>query len=97
MDPNATEPAQQPEENPVEALMGMTAMFAGARRTDIIPFRMAAECEITRRDYRKKALSDFWWFVRNVIGLTNLYEPFHRPICEMAQTMVNQLHLRRRW
>lgn len=87
-------PPTEPEVG-IDNLIEMTRLYAGARATPATPlvYRMQVELEVLRRKFRKKALEDFWFFVSEVVGLTNLYEPFHRPICETAQRMVNQLHL----
>ena len=92
----ASKEIEKTEENPIDSLMGMTRLYAGAKgsiRDAPLVLRMQVELELTRRKFRKKALDNFWFFVSEVVGLTNLHEPFHRPICEAAQTQTNQLHL----
>lgn len=51
------------------------------------------ELERQRQEARKKALSSFWYFVSEVAGLTNLWEPFHKPVCDQAEKMQKGLYL----
>jgi hypothetical protein len=55
--------------------------------------KAAANAEIVRLDLRKRAEESLWCFRSEVLGNPVLYEPLHRPLCDMVQEPTRQLFL----
>ena len=52
------------------------------RRKDLEAKEKQAQQYLRLEKYREKILGDFYLFAKDFLGFEDLYEPFHRPLCE---------------